>query len=128
MAGKSELEYLLVYYVSQIISGGRVCIAAVDLDPDLENVPGLFVATHWEAVVQSFDPDADLVMLRALLREIDGRLRSPAERHEMLQQLEDSFSNTLQVSTRLKCELAQGVTQEDFLDALLNRFYRKASD
>lgn len=126
MAENSEFEYLMLYYVPQAISSEQVCIAVI-IHSELESVSPLFVANQWETRVQGFDPDADLIMLQALLSEIGGRLGSPAERHDMLIELEESFSNTVQVSARVKCELAKGVTAEDFAGAILNRSHQKAS-
>jgi hypothetical protein len=45
-------------------------------------------------------------MLDASLREIKARLLSKVERSEMIRQMEESFSNVVQVSKRKGCLVA----------------------
>jgi DUF3037 family protein len=102
------LEYFVLDYVPNPIRGERVCIAAVVFD-SMDLVEGACVmalAGGWQERVRLFDPDADVEMLDASLREIKARLLSKVERSEMIRQMEESFSNVVQVSKRKGCLVA----------------------
>ncbi len=122
MAGNIDLEYVCLYYAPHALSEDKVCIAAAVFDSSMESFSNLFVANEWEAKVQGIDPEADLVMLRALLTEVGSRLRSrsTSDRHEIVRELEDSFSNTVQVSVRA-CVKLSGESVEGFAGSLVNR-------
>jgi hypothetical protein len=105
MTTSGNLEYCLLQYLPNLLSDKSVSIAALFIESsDLENgFCTLSLAAEWRTKVRLLDPDADLEMLGALLREIRDRLCSPGERSEVINQLEHSFSNVIQVSRRQQC-------------------------
>lgn len=108
MIQSSGVEYFFLCYVPDPVSHRSVSIAVILIDPcDLEKgVCTMSSPQDWKSRVWFLDPDSDLEMLEALMTEIRDRLRSSSERSEMIQQLEDSFSNVIQVSRRRKCPFA----------------------
>jgi Protein of unknown function (DUF3037) len=127
MAGSCNVEYFFLLYVPNVVSGESIAIAAILIDStDLENgICTMSFAADWQARVRVFDPDSDLEMLRALLTEIKDRLLSRDERAEMIRQMEDSFSNVIQVSQRRKCPVAPSPeTFEAFARELLGNTFK----
>jgi Protein of unknown function (DUF3037) len=108
MTGSTNIEYCLVQYVPNVVRDERISIAAIFIDSsDLENgFCTVSYAKDWQNKVHLLDPNSDLAMLQALLTEIRGRLLSTTERSDMIRQLEDSFSNCVQISQRRKCPVA----------------------
>src|ERR1700685_4374065 len=99
MAESRNLEYCVLRYAPNVISKEGVLIAAIFIypsDPDREECAITF-APYWQEKIRLFDPDSDLEMIAATLDEIRDRLQSPTNR-DTLHQLEDSFSNTIQIS------------------------------
>jgi len=119
-----NVEYCLLRYVPNVIGDKGVSIAVIVIDSsNLEKgICAMSIATDWKTRVRLLDPDSDLEMLGAMLTEIRDRLASGRERFEMLHQLEDSFSNVVQVSRKRKPAVAPGPeTIEDFARGLLER-------
>jgi hypothetical protein len=108
MTSSSNVEYCFLHYVPNIVGDKSVTLAAIFIDPtDLEKgLCTMSVVANWKTKVQHLDPDGDLAMLESLLSEIRDRLLSGSERSEMIRQLEDSFSNVVQISHRRKCPVA----------------------
>ena len=141
MAEPSTIEYCLLRYVPDASSDKGVSIAAIFMDPsDLQNgTCAMSLAPDWQNKVRLLDPDSDLAMLGALLGEIRDRLQSPTERIDMINQLEDSFSNGIRVSERRKCmvpwepksidTVALALLTENIkqIDSLLSKAWRDVS-
>jgi hypothetical protein len=104
MDESSNVEYCLLRYVPNVTGKEGVSIAAIFIDvSDVDKeVCAITLAPYWQERVRLFDPDSDLEMIEATLAEIQDRLRSPTSRY-MLHLLEDSFSNTIQISDRKQC-------------------------
>jgi hypothetical protein len=99
MITSMSVECWLLYYVPHVLSDKTVVIAAIIIpSEDLETgARGMIYAADWQTNVRVLDPDADLEMLNALLSEIRDRLVSPTQCSDMIHQLEDSFSNSVQL-------------------------------
>src|SRR5580693_2120877 len=112
MTTSPSVEYCRLHYVPNILSDKTVSIAAITLPSGaLETEAcGMIYAADWQTKVQVLDPDADLEMLNALLSEIRDRLVSPSQCSDMIHQLEDSFSNVVQVSPARLCTPASSPT------------------
>jgi hypothetical protein len=118
------VEYCLLRYVPNVTSDEGVSIAAIVIDPNNpeKGICAMSIATDWKTRVRLLDPESDWEMLGALLTEIRDRLLSARERVEMLHQLEDSFSNVVQVSQRRKRAVARSPDAiETFARGLLER-------
>lgn len=109
MSERIKLEYFLLRYLPTVTGLESVPIAAIFLDPSgTENgICTMRFSANWQKSVLILDPDGDLEILEALLSEIRDRLLRPSERSEILRQLEDSFSNVVQVSERQPCYLTR---------------------
>ena len=124
MTAPSNVEYFFLHYLPNPISDNSVSIAAVLLDSnDLDNgICAMCFAADWQRRVRLVDPNSDLKMLEAMLEEIRDRLRSPEQRADMIEQMEGSFSNVIQVSERRKCSLEASLANiEDYANTLLQK-------
>jgi hypothetical protein len=100
MTASGDVEYIVLRYAPNILSDKYVAIAGILISPGGRR--RMICDPGWQSKVRIFDPDADVDMLAALLEEIRCRLLAPGECSEMLRQLEESFSNVLQVSARIR--------------------------
>jgi hypothetical protein len=125
MTKLEAMEYCLLRYTPNVAVDEGVSIAAVVIDLsnlDEKGICAMSIAADWKTRVRLLDPDSDLEMLEALLTEIRNRLLSEGERCEMLQQMEDSFSNVVRVSQRRRCTVAlRPETIESFARGLLEK-------
>jgi adenylate cyclase len=108
MISSNNAEFVFLRYVPNMLSDKYVSIAAVVIDFNNleEGVCTMSVAEDWQTQVRLLDPESDLEMAEALLTDIRRRLSSKDERPAMIRQMEDSFSNVVQVSSRQKCPVA----------------------
>src|ERR1700685_1801955 len=104
MAMSSNLEYCVLRYAPNVIRREGVSIAAIFIDTsDPPNeVCAISFAADWRDRVRLIDQDSDLEMIEAMVAEIRDRLRSQTH-CDLLHQMEDLFSNTIQLSERKKC-------------------------
>lgn len=119
----SRVEYRLLQYTPNIICDKSVSLAAIFNDSDdLENgICTLIVAPDWRSKARHLDPDVDLETLEALLDEIQERLLSSQQRSGMIREIEDSFSNVIQVSQRWRSPVTHVETIRTFAERLLER-------
>jgi hypothetical protein len=119
-----DVEYSLLRYVPNVTSHEGVSIAAIVIAPKSleEGFCTMSIAADWKIRVRLLDPDSDLEMLGTLLKEIRERLSSKEQCSDMIHQLEDSFSNVVQVSQRRKRAVAPSPeTIEAFARGLVER-------
>lgn len=104
MADQKQCEFFLLRYVPDAVKNEFVNIGLVLWQPELSG--GGFAEVRftrdWRRV-RCLDPDADVEVLGALEDAIRGQLQSAAGREELLRLVEDSFSNTLQLSPATAC-------------------------
>ena|ERR1700680_4962146 len=106
MIASTNREYCLLNYVPNVLSDKSASIAMVIFPGDPEKgVCAMIYTADWQTRVRVLDRDADLEALEALLSDIRDRLLSPSQCSSMIHQLEDSFSNIIQVSQRRECTL-----------------------
>jgi len=105
MTERAHVEYFFLRYVPNVLSDIGVNLAAIFVDSvNPENgICTMAFAPDWESRVCSLDPDADIGMLVSLLKEIRERLLVKSESSAMIHQMEDSFSNVIQISERREC-------------------------
>lgn len=92
-----QCEYFLIRYVPNLLRGEYVNFGIVLLDAAQKD----FAEVRWAkdlSRVRCLDADADLEYLTALEQDLKQKLSSAADRAAMLQIIEDSFSNAVQVS------------------------------
>jgi Protein of unknown function (DUF3037) len=129
MTTSSNIEYFFLEYVPNILSGDSVVIAVIFIDSTGLN-QGMCVmtcATDWQIKVRCLDANADIEMLGAMLTETRNRLLSKVECSDMIGDLEESFSNLVQISQRRKCPVASSRENlEAFARELLNGTSKKS--
>jgi hypothetical protein len=126
VAKSDYTEYCLLHYVPNVADDESIPIAALLIVSNDEEGGScdLWLDEDWQSKVRLLDPYADLVMLEALFTEIRDRLSSEGHSSEMLHCLEDSFSNTIQISQRRKCTMAH---DDPFARSLLGKALTKVA-
>jgi hypothetical protein len=97
-------EFFLLRYVPDAVKDEFVNIGLVLLQRNGEGTEFAEVrfTRDWRRV-KCLDPEADLEMLRAMEGQIREELGEPRQRGALLKRLEDSLSNTLQISVSKGC-------------------------
>jgi hypothetical protein len=119
-------EFSLIRYVPDVVKGeftniGVLLRAAADGGSEAAARSHVIVrfTRDWSRV-RCMDPDADLALLESLEAEIAARVSDPASLTKpILQVLEDSFSNSIQVSEP-RATLAESIAAE--LDLLMQLY------
>jgi len=98
MADQRKLEYFLLRYVPDIVRQEFVNIGLIMTELETDNgFAGSHLTADWRRA-RSLDPNIDTEVLEAFGREVAKRLSDPQERAALLYQMNDSFSNLLQLS------------------------------
>lgn len=102
MADKRHLELFLLRYVPSPLANDSVNIGLVllELSESARMVVDARFSSNWQPV-RMLDPGADVDLLCALARDICERLKN-GNPEKMLQQMDDSFSNAIQISQRVE--------------------------
>lgn len=95
-----ELDYYVVSYVRDVVSGEKINIGLLALQLDGTTVS--FAKSHFGRIelVQQFDPDADIEMLKSLCAEIESIFQTGQDVESFIAMALDSFSNQLQISDK----------------------------
>lgn len=105
------VKIFLVSYVPRALQDRSVNIAVVMVGNGFADAR---FARNWQAVL-AVDPDADTELLTQLTREIWDKLQVLDKREEMLLQMQDSWSNTVQISVGKGCLTKDPVTEIEIL-------------
>lgn|ERR1700731_1695522 len=100
MTGKRHLELLLLRYVPSPIANDSVNIGLVLLEQSESAARSVLDArftSNWQRV-RALDPEADIDLLCAMARDICEQLKN-GNPDDMLQRMDDSFSNAIQLSS-----------------------------
>ena len=99
MAEKRQLEFFVLRYVPHAARQEFVNIGVLMVEASKSGkvFAEMRVAKDWRRV-QCMDPQADLEVLEALLREIRGEVGEIRDRAMLLRRMEDSFSGVIQLS------------------------------
>ena len=119
MPPRIPCEFSLIRYVPDVVKGEFTNIGVLLRDVSNGAAPVLRFTRNWTRV-RCMDAGADLALLESLESEIAARLADPASLTKpILQVLEDSFSNSIQVSEP-RATLAESVAAE--LDLLMQMY------
>ena len=123
MADLRKLEFFLLRYVPDAVKDEFVNIGVVMLEPGAngEGFADVRFTQDWRRV-RCLDPQADIEMLEALEPDIRLRLADTHDRVVLVQKLQDSLSNVIQLSSTKAC-LAEAPAQEI---EVLARLYMEA--
>lgn len=105
-----QLDFFLLRYVPDAVKGDFVTFGVVLLEPGGGGEVRL--TKDWRRLLCA-DPDADLEWLQAIEADIRSEVRNTPGRDEFLKRMNNSFSNSIQLSA------IQGVTAEN-MDAALH--------
>ncbi|PYV59731.1 MAG: hypothetical protein DMG91_00030 [Acidobacteria bacterium] len=109
MAEMKQLEFFLLRYVPDAVKGEFINFGVVLLEPG--GGGEIRLLKDWRRLLCA-DPDADLEWLQAMEKDIRDEVKSAVGREEFLRKMQDSFSNSVQLSAM------QGVTSENMEAAL----------
>jgi hypothetical protein len=101
MADLRQIEFFVLRYVPDAVKDEFVNIGVMAVEADGGFAEVRFTR-DWRRV-KCLDPDVDVEVLEALEREIRGRMADVADRELMLQKLEESLSNNVQMSAAKGC-------------------------
>jgi len=101
MAEKHQCEFFLLRYVPDVVRGEFVNIGVVMVEADA-GFSDVRLTRDWRSA-RCLDPGVDVEMLEAMGREVRARLSDVTDRGLLMGQLEESLSNTLQLSSPKGC-------------------------
>lgn len=93
------LEFFLVRYVPHTLRNESVDIAVVMTGDGFAEVRSV---RDWQRVL-ALDPDADIELLKGVVRDIHDKLRTGEQRDEILLMMEHAFSNAIRLSPTKGC-------------------------
>jgi len=105
LADKRKLEFFLLRYVPDAVKEEFVNIGVVMFEPGMNRHGFVDVRFRrdWRRV-WCLDPQADVEMLQALERDVRRQIVDTHDREMLVRKLQDSFSNTIQVTAMKACE------------------------
>jgi hypothetical protein len=105
MADLKHLEFFLLRYVPDAVKEEFVNIGVVIFEPGANGQAFADVrfTRDWRRV-WCLDPQADIEMLESLERDIRRQIVDTHDREMLIRKLQDSFSNTIQVTSMKGCQ------------------------
>lgn len=101
MAGKHQCEFFLLRYVPDAVRNEFVNVGVVMVEADA-GFADIRLTRDWRRA-RCLDPNVDVEMLEALEREVRARLADVTDRGLLMNQLQESLSNVVQISTATSC-------------------------
>jgi hypothetical protein len=124
MSDLKKVEFFLLRYVPDAIKDEFINIGVVVMDGGAAQVR---FTQDWRRV-RCLDPGADIEMLQGLEVELRRRLaQAGPDRDRILKLLNESFSNTLQLSTPKSCLAASAAEEADKLVEMYLETHRRAA-
>ena len=119
MNDRIPCEFFLIRYVPDVVKGEFANIGVLLREAGSDAAPQVRFTRDWTRV-RCMDAEADVAMLEALESEIAARLRmGAADPKPVLGVIEDSFSNSIQMSEPRAC-LAESIAAE--MDLLMKMY------
>ena len=101
MAAQRQCEFFLLRYVPDAVKDEFVNIGVVMLEADA-GFADIRLTRDWRRA-RCLDPDVDVEMLEAVGRDLRARLADVQDRDAVVAKLQDSLSNTIQLSVVKGC-------------------------
>jgi len=101
MDAQRQCEFFLLRYVPDAVKDEFVNIGVVMVEADA-GFADIRLTRDWRRV-RCLDPDVDVEMLEAVGREIQARLADVQDRDGLVTKLQDSLSNSIQLSVAMGC-------------------------
>ena len=132
MSAPAQCEMFLLRYMPDVVKGEFINVGIVFVQSDFGGAGSFYADVRFTSDysrVRCLDPGADVEMLRQLEADIRGRLKVPPnKRAELLRQIQDSLSNTIQISEPKACLTSDPAHELDQLaESYLERNRRAAS-
>jgi hypothetical protein len=119
MPSRLQCEFFLIRYVPDVVKGEFANIGVLLREAGRDDTARIRFTRDWTRV-RCLDADADVSLLEALESEIDARLKTAAtDAKPILSIIEDSFSNSIQMTEAKAC-LAESVVAE--MDHLMRMY------
>ena len=119
MSDRVPCEFFLIRYVPDAVKSEYTNIGVLLREAGREESTRVRFTRDWSRV-RSMDADADIGLLEALESEIDTRLRlGAADNKPMIGVIEDTFSNSIQMTEARAC-LAENISAE--MDLLMQLY------
>jgi hypothetical protein len=108
-------EFFLIRYVPDVVKGEYTNIGVLLREAGREETARIRFTRDWTRV-RCMDADADIGLLEALEGEIEMRLRlGPADNKPLIAVIQDTFSNSLQMTESRACLAENIVTEMELL-------------
>jgi len=119
MPEKRQLEFFLLRYVPDAVKEEFVNIGVVMFEPGANGngFADVRFTRDWRRI-WCLDPQADVEMLQALERDIRKQIVDTHDRDLLIGKLQDSFSNTIQVTAMKGCETEEPLAEIEALARL----------
>jgi hypothetical protein len=95
-----HFQYLVIYYSPDTLRGAKINLGLILLAAVAEETAVRFIS-DWQRI-HSLHPDGDIEVVKAICRDIEQQVKR-GDAAEIVRMMEDSFSNTIQVSARMDC-------------------------
>src|SRR5689334_15966036 len=96
----AKFELTLLKYFPSVLSKDNVNIGVMLLQrkANVVDFAALKFRPSWDSV-SVVDPNADIDFLKEVARDMEYRIKNDLERNSLIHQIEDSFSNQIQLSS-----------------------------
>jgi hypothetical protein len=119
MPEKRQLEFFVLRYVPDAVKEEFVNIGVVMFEPGANGhgFADVRFTRDWRRV-WCLDPQADIEMLEALERDIRWQIVDIHDRDMLIRKLQDSFSNTIQITAVKACQAEEPSAEIQYLARL----------
>lgn len=119
MADLKNLEFFLLRYVPDAVKEEFVNIGVVMFEPGANGhgFAAVRFTRDWRRV-WCLDPQADVEMLEALERDVRRQIADTHDREMLIRRIQDSFSNTIQVTSVKACRAEEASAEIELLAKL----------
>jgi Protein of unknown function (DUF3037) len=119
MGEQLQLEFFLLRYVPHAVRQEFVNIGVLMVEAGANGsvLADVRFAKDWQRV-QRLDPQADVEVIEALLREIRAEVGEIKDRAMLLRRMEDSFSNVIQLSAPMQVVTATPAAEIETLASI----------
>jgi len=119
MSEKRPFEFFVLRYMPDTVKEEFVNIGLVMLEPDANGngFAGVRFRRDWRRV-WCLDPQADIEVLEAVEKDIRQQLTNTHDRTALMQKLQDSFSNLIQLSPVKACLAEEPANEMELLSRL----------
>jgi Protein of unknown function (DUF3037) len=100
MRQKRKVEFFFLRYVPAIVEDRFLDIGVLMVESGGTNFVAARFLRDWNQVLK-IDADADVEVLQAMAREIEREWLRSVDRVAILRKMEDSFSNSIQISPKM---------------------------